>query len=88
MASIARFFEDLKLRDVHIECLRSTPFYHFLKHFIKGKITSGSLHGMQEGTLQFLMTYKKDEECFKVEDRKLAIEPQEFDLIFGIKSGD
>lgn len=86
MASVARFFDGLMLREVHIECLRRTTFYHFLKPFVKGKITVGLLHGMQ-GTLQFLMAYNKDEKCFKVGDKKLTIGPREFDLIFGIRFG-
>lgn len=88
MASVGRFFEDVTLKNVHIECLKRTPFYHFPKPFIRGKMTSGSLHGMQEGTLQFLMTFNKTEKSFKLGNKRLTIEPQEFDLIFGIKSGE
>lgn len=87
LVSVVRFFDKLPLRDVHMQCLRNTPFYSFLLPFIKGNITPGSMHGMQDGTLQFLMTYMKTEHCFEVAGKKLNIDPLEFDLIFGIKSG-
>lgn len=83
-----RFFKGITLRKPHIECLKKTPFYNFVLPFIKGKYSAGEVRGSQDGTFQMLLSYIPERNCFNIGGKDLKLEPSEFDIIFGIKSGD
>ncbi|KAL7087270.1 hypothetical protein ACP275_13G057400 [Erythranthe tilingii] len=81
------FFRDMPLRQPHLDCLRKTPFYHFVMSFLRRQITRKSVRGTQSGTAALLMTYDKENKCFNLGGKELVITPEECDLIFGITSG-
>lgn len=83
-----RFFAGITLRKEHLQCLKRTPFYNFVLPFVKGKYSAGEVRGMQDGLVQMLMSYVEDRNCFHIGGKDLRIDPNEFDLIFGIKSGE
>lgn len=87
LMKIVRFFQGWKLRDDHIRCLKSTPFYYFIMPFIKGKYTTSNAWCMQAGAVQLFMTYNQGTDSFHIAGKELKIDPEEFDIIFGIKSG-
>lgn len=43
---------------------------------------------MQDGPVQMLMSYIKERNCFNIGGKDLKIEPSDFHVIFGTKSGD
>lgn len=83
-----RFFKGLKIRKVHLDLLKTTPFYNFVLPFVKGKYSAGEVRGMQDGLVQMLMSYDNSRNCFHIGGKYLKIDPSEFDVIFGIRSGD
>lgn len=83
-----RFFKGLRFRKAHFECLKKTPFYNFILPFAKGKYTAGEVRGSQDCTVQMLMTYYHQKNCFTIGGKHLHIDPKEFDLIFGIMPGE
>lgn len=62
-------------------------FYNFVIPFIKGKYFTGKVRGLQDGTAQMLMSYVKEMNCFNIGGKDLKIDPREFDIMFGIRSG-
>lgn len=81
------FFNGVKLRQVHLDCLKKTPFYHFVLPFAKRRITPSCVKGTQKGTTNLLMTYDKQQKAFVIGGKNLTITPEECDLILGITSG-
>lgn len=88
LSGTVRFFAGIILRKVHLDMLNKTPFYNFVLPFIKGKFSAGEVRGMQDGLVQALMSYVRERNCFNIGGKDLNIEPSEFDVVFGIKSGD
>lgn len=88
LSGTVRFFSRIAFRKCHLDCMQKTPFYNFVLPFVKGKYTPGSVRGLQDGTVQMLMSYRKDRNLFAIGVKDLTLEPNEFDIIFGIKSGD
>ncbi|XP_012857591.1 PREDICTED: uncharacterized protein LOC105976874 [Erythranthe guttata] len=88
LSKTVSFFRKLQLRKVHVECLKKTPFYHFVMPFVRGLITRGSVRGTQTGTVTMLFTYDKNCKAFILGGKKLIINLRECDLIFGITSGE
>lgn len=82
------FFNGLELREVHIAGLKQTPFYNFVVPFTKGKFTADSVSSMQAGVVQLIKTYSPSGGGFNIGGRMLKMESSEFELIFGITSGD
>lgn len=88
LGKIISFLSTVNLRPAHIARLRRTPFYTFLEPFISKKVPSKSVTGMQKGQVEILMAYNRNDKEFHIGGHSLTIHPTEFELLFGVPSGD
>lgn len=65
-----------------------TPFYQFLLPFINKAVNPKHIKGTKTGLVNILDSYDKAEQVFVIGGKRLRITAAEFELIFGIPSGN